>query len=74
MAAVWARQASGKWIGAGVPRARIGGGGLVVLAVAIGFLFAQVATEITGSLDVAVRRIEFHSAELLEMGRLGMDE
>ena len=47
---------------------------LVVLAVAIGFLFAQVATEITGSLDVAVRRIEFHSAELLEMGRLSVDE
>ena len=33
-----------------------------------------VSDEEAGTLDVAVGRIEFHAAELLQVGRLGLDE
>ncbi len=39
-----------------------------------GAIAAEVAAEVGGSLDVAVRGIELHAGELLQMGRLGVDE
>ncbi len=46
----------------------------VLLRVVALFPLAEMALQVVGALDVAVGRVEFHAAQFLEVGGLGVDE